>query len=79
MRRNASQPASQIVRVSVPLDRGAYAKLCGLAALRGVDRSAIAASILRAGLRNVIGVREVGEVPGHDESPTLPESRGQGL
>jgi hypothetical protein len=36
------------------LDARNHAKLCALAALRGVDRSATAAEILKAGLKDVV-------------------------
>jgi hypothetical protein len=37
----------------VPIDVTTHAKLCGLAALRQVDRSQIAAHLIKAGLANV--------------------------
>ncbi len=54
MRRGTSQNVGQVVRASVPMSRADHAKLCALAALRGVDRSAIASAILRAGLAGVV-------------------------
>jgi hypothetical protein len=39
------------VRVSVPLPVEAWARLCGVAALRGVDRSALAAAFVLRGLK----------------------------
>ena len=60
--KSTSQPPRTIVRLSVPVDVTTYARLCGLAALRGVDRSAIAANIIKAGLATVV-VR----APGHAE------------
>jgi hypothetical protein len=42
------------VKTSVPLDVETHAKLCGLAALRSVDRSALAAEFIRNGLRGVV-------------------------
>jgi hypothetical protein len=42
------------VKTSVPLDVETHAKLCGLAALRGVDRSALAAEFVKNGLKGVL-------------------------
>jgi hypothetical protein len=41
------------VRLSVPVDSYTHAKLCAVAALRGVDRSKLASDILIAGLKDV--------------------------
>jgi hypothetical protein len=43
----------QAVKTSVPLDKVTHARLCALAALRGVDRSILSAQFIRAGLRGV--------------------------
>ena len=50
----ASAAARPPVKTSVPLDVNTHAKLCAIAALRGVDRSALAAEFIRAGLRGVL-------------------------
>jgi hypothetical protein len=42
------------VKTSVPLDVETHAKLCGLAALRSVDRAAMAAEFIRNGLKGVL-------------------------
>ena len=42
------------VKTSVPLDVRTHAKLCAAAALRGVDRSTLAASFIRDGLKDVV-------------------------
>ncbi len=62
------KPASATVRLSVPVDVLTHARLRALAALRQVDASAIAAGILRAGLRSVT-VRDGSEAP-EIETPT---------
>jgi hypothetical protein len=55
-RRRTSASAAPLpsVKTSVPLDVETHAKLCGLAALKGVDRSALAARFIKDGLRGVI-------------------------
>jgi hypothetical protein len=50
----ASKSLGPIVRVSVPLDSRNHARLCALAALRSAERSAVAAEILTAGLKDVV-------------------------
>ncbi len=50
----ARAPSGPIVRVSVPLDSRNHARLCALAALRSVERSAVAAEILTSGLKDVV-------------------------
>lgn len=55
-RRRKQAPAApqRTVKTSVPLDVETHAKLCGLAALRSVDRSALAAEFVREGLKGVV-------------------------
>jgi hypothetical protein len=53
-RTSASAAPQKTVKTSVPLDVETHAKLCGLAALKGVDRSAMAAEFIRVGLRGVV-------------------------
>ena len=50
----AKTPLGPIVRISVPLDSRNHARLCALAALRSVERSAVAAEILKRGLKDVV-------------------------
>jgi hypothetical protein len=50
----AITPVRTSVKTSVPLDVETHAKLCGLAALKGEDRSTLAAEFIREGLRGVI-------------------------
>ena len=50
----AKTPLGPVVRVSVPLDSRNHARLCALAALRSVERSAVAAEILKRGLKDVV-------------------------
>lgn len=50
----AKAPLGPVVRVSVPLDSRNHARLCALAALRSEERSAVAAEILTAGLKDVV-------------------------
>jgi hypothetical protein len=49
------------VKTSVPLDVRTHAKLCAAAALRGVDRSALAAEFITAGLRGVVVIDQKGD------------------
>jgi hypothetical protein len=42
------------VRLSVPIPVSDHARLCGLAALRQVDRASLAARFIHIGLRGVI-------------------------
>ncbi len=70
MRRGTNQPAGQVVRASVPMSRADHAKLCALAALRGVDRSQIAAQILRAGLAGVVVRAGAGPEQAGEPEPT---------
>jgi hypothetical protein len=44
----------KVIRLSVPVDPHTHAKLLAIAALRGVERSELAAGFVRAGLRGVI-------------------------
>jgi hypothetical protein len=53
-RKQATPPVRPPVKTSVPLDVGTHAKLCAVSALRGVDRSRLAAQFIRAGLRGVV-------------------------
>lgn len=53
MRRSARTQVNQFVRMSVAVPVDVHARLCALAALRQVDRSTLAASFIRAGLRGV--------------------------
>ncbi len=55
-------------RVSVPCDALTHARLRALASLRGVDASAIASAILKAGLAGVV-VRAGPEQPDQVEQP----------
>jgi hypothetical protein len=53
------------LKTSVPLDVRTHAKLCACAALRGVDRSSLAAKFVKAGLRDVLVLdsrRKAGQV-----------------
>ncbi len=52
--RKVAPPARPPVKTSVPLDVRTHAKLCAAAALRGVDRSTLAAGFIRDGLRDVV-------------------------
>jgi hypothetical protein len=52
--RKAAVFARPPVKTSVPLDVRTHAKLCACAALRGVDRSSLAAEFIKAGLRDVV-------------------------
>ncbi len=52
--RKVTPPARPPVKTSVPLDVRTHAKLCAAAALRGVDRSTLAAGFIRDGLRDVV-------------------------
>lgn len=57
MAKNAQKPILPVrppVRLSVPVDVRTHARLCAVAALRGVDRSTIAFEILRDGLKDVV-------------------------
>jgi hypothetical protein len=65
--RKPAENTRTVVRLSVPVDVLTHARLRALAALRGVDASAIAANILRVGLRNVT-VRD-GTEPDQVEQP----------
>jgi len=69
MRRSADPSARKIVKTSVPLDSGTWAKLCTLAAVRQVGRGELAAQILARGLRGVV-CREGTEV--EPETPSSP-------
>jgi hypothetical protein len=69
--RPANQSPRTIVRLSVPIDVATHAKLCGLAALRQVDRSQIAANLIKAGLANVIVRAGQEDEPKTSELPEL--------
>jgi hypothetical protein len=56
------------VKTSVPLDVETHAKLCGLAALRGVDRSALAAEFIKVGLKGVLLIDKRGGSDHVDDS-----------
>jgi len=49
-----SLPGPKTVRLSVPIPVGDHARLCGLAALRQVDRASLAARFIHIGLRGVV-------------------------
>jgi hypothetical protein len=66
--RKPADTARTVVRLSVPVDVLTHARLRALASLRQVDASAIAANILRVGLRNVL-VRDVGTDAGEPAEP----------
>ena len=53
-RGTASAPARPPIRTSVSLDVRTHAKLAAAAALRGVDRSTLAADFIRVGLKDVV-------------------------
>jgi hypothetical protein len=53
-RKDAPATARPHIKTSVPLDVGTHAKLCGIAALRGVDRAALSAEFIRMGLRGIV-------------------------
>ena len=56
-RRTAARPSPTVpVRISVPLDAEDHAKLCAAAALQQRDRSALAAEILRDGLKGLVAI-----------------------
>jgi hypothetical protein len=44
----------KIIRLSVPVDLHTHAKLLAVAALRGVERSELAAGFVKVGLRGVV-------------------------
>jgi len=54
MRKHAAENSRTVVRLSVPVDTLTHARLRALSALRAQDASAIAANILRVGLRSVV-------------------------
>ena len=58
----AKTPSGPIVRISVPLDSRNHARLCALAALRSVERSAVAAEILKRGLKDVVVIDPASKV-----------------
>jgi len=66
MARHNAQPRTY--RVSVPCDALTHARLRALASLRGVDASAIASQVLRAGLSSVV-VRAGPEQAADPEQP----------
>ncbi len=53
MRRSVNASARTVVKTSVPLDPGTWARLCALAATRQVGRGELAASLLVRALRGV--------------------------
>jgi hypothetical protein len=72
-RRTPNLPAARPpIRLSVPVDVPTHAKLCALAALRGVDRSELAAGFIVAGLRHVV-ITERGDAGREgEEAPSVP-------
>ena len=54
LRKGVQAPSRPPLRCSVPLDVRTHAKLCAVAALRGVDRSTLAAGFIRDGLKDVV-------------------------
>ena len=58
----AKTPSGPIVRISVPLDSRNHARLCALAALRSVERSAVASEILKRGLKDVVVINPAAKV-----------------
>jgi hypothetical protein len=67
------------VKTSVPLDVGTHAKLCAAAALRGVDRSALAAEFVREGLRGVMVIDKKKSADHPDESDRRNDGGGSSL
>lgn len=63
MRKQATNGARQVVRAQVPLDVQTWARLCALAAVRGVNRGELAAQLLGRALRHVAIVERGGEEP----------------
>jgi len=70
--RKLSSTARTIVRLSVPLPVEAHARLCGVAALRQVDRSALAAEFILRGLRGSRIIEPTGQEPPVESEPTVP-------
>jgi hypothetical protein len=65
------------VRTSVPLDVRTHAKLCAVAALRGVDRPTLAAEFIRDGLKDDVVMdsrRKSGRVSDEDRPAEEGES-----
>jgi hypothetical protein len=55
-RQEANPQSSRVVKASVPLDVDTHVRLAAVAALRGVDRGALAASLIRDGLKGLITI-----------------------
>ncbi len=53
-RKTATAPDGRPVKTSVPLDVGTHARLCALAALRGMSNGALAAEFIRDGLKGIV-------------------------
>ena len=71
MRKQVSDPARQVVRAQVPLPACDWARLAALAAVRGVGRGELAASLLSRALRHVAIVeRGIVEPSENNETPT---------
>ena len=74
MRKPAST-ARTIVRLSVPLPVEAHARLCGVAALRQIDRSALAAEFVLRGLRGSRIIEPTGQESSAESEPAKPEKQ----
>jgi hypothetical protein len=71
MRKQATNSAQRVIRAQVPLLASDWARLCALAAVRGIGRGELAASLLSKALRGVTIVERGGvETSGNEENPT---------
>ena len=75
-RKSADAEVSRTVKVSVPLDVRNHARLCGVAALRGMTVSAFAAEAIKTALRGVTLIDRHGSGDTADRAESSCQGKG---
>ena len=78
-RRSADAEASKTVKLSIPIGVRDHARLCGVAALRGVTISTFAADAIRTALRGVTLIDRHGSADPADRAESSGQEKGSAI